>query len=141
MLRRLKRRFGVSVNSELADAIDKVAVKSGCSRSSIVELAVKSFILEYSHLKEPHECCGLFIIKPREAGGFSRFLEESMREYEGIVRFTAHFHACGSCIYIICMGGDYRVIMEFRDKILKSNLCSLLRYIPLCSLSEGGFIG
>ncbi len=141
MLRRCKRRFGVSVSSDLAEAIDKVAVKSGCSRSSIIELAVKSFIVEYNHLKEPHECCGLFVIKPRESSVFSRFIEESMREYESIVRFTTHFHACGSCIYIICIGGDYRVIREFRDKVLRSGLCSMLKYIPLCSSSEGGFIG
>jgi metal-responsive CopG/Arc/MetJ family transcriptional regulator len=126
-----KVRFGVSLDSSIAEALDEVAVRLRSTRSRIVEQALASFLSESLHGSNDHYCAGVIV-----ARGSTSISSEVLERFREVVRSHSHVHLAGGCVDLIVVEGSYGVISS-----LLSTLCSLgllARYLPLHGVEEGG---
>ncbi len=97
-----RRRFGVSIDEELAEKLDRLAEKAGMDRSRVVEEALRVFLGDHDHMSFEHECSGVIVAScPDPSGG-----QEASEEFRDIVRSVIHSHAGGACIEILVVSGD-----------------------------------
>jgi len=120
-----KRRFGISINSDIAMALDEIAKNFGLDRSRLVEEAIRSYIEEYKHFTKKHICRGIFIV--RNKGGEPK-IDEVFEDYRDIIVSHSHHHIAGECILTVIVYGDSERVTELHKKLLCS--CTT-RYIPL----------
>jgi metal-responsive CopG/Arc/MetJ family transcriptional regulator len=127
-----KRRFGVSVSRSLAEGLDMVAGVLGLDRSSLVELALRGFLEDYTHHVVQHECIALI------AHICDRDLVEiaSVIGSYGKLRITQlHSHTGERCIQILLVAGSSSVIADFYSKLAKLKGCRV-KYVPLHDIGE-----
>lgn len=130
-----KRRFGVSIPQNLAEALDKLASRLGVSRSELVALALREFLHDHSHYLYKHECTGVIILVGSEKQ--RRKVESLLESYRDIVRAYLHAHTEGECIEVIIVKGCSVRISTLHRKLVETG-CKP-RFIPLRDsvLSEG----
>jgi CopG family nickel-responsive transcriptional regulator len=127
-----KKRFGVSVSRSLAESLDMVAGMLGLDRSSVVELALRGLLEDYTHHVIPHDCVALI------AHICDRDLVEVATVIGGYgeLRITQlHSHAGEKCIQILLVSGSSSVIADFYSKLAKLKGCRV-KYMPLHEMSE-----
>jgi CopG family nickel-responsive transcriptional regulator len=127
-----KKRFGVSVSRSLAESLDMVAGMLGLDRSSVVELALRGLLEDYTHHVIPHDCVALI------AHICDRDLVEVATVIGGYgeLRITQlHSHTGEKCIQILLVAGSSSVIADFYSKLAKLKGCRV-KYIPLHEISE-----
>lgn len=122
-----KKRFGVSIPSEMAEKLDKIALFSRKDRSSVVAKALEELIHEELHYGEEHSCSGLLILM----GGTL----PSNEKLEGVARvvkasFTVRLN--NALVTVLFVEGSYKTIMSLRR--IASENSELSRYIPLYCL-------
>ncbi len=117
-----KRRFGVSIDEALADALDRLAGRLGVGRSKVVEEAVKAYIGDLGHLLVPHECRGVIV------AACPKGLGETVEEAKGIVEAHLHAHAGGDCIEVLVVNGESKEIARLYSRLLKKGCTA--RYLP-----------
>ncbi len=122
-----KRRFGVSIPSDLADQLDLLAERIGRDRSSLVVEALKTFIHDHLHVLVPHHCTGI-IVSSSSGEGISGSIIEKHRD---IIMSYNHYHVDRLCIITIIVSGESRRIMELTRDL--SRLGCSVRYIPLAA--------
>ncbi|MFZ8789589.1 MAG: CopG family ribbon-helix-helix protein [Acidilobaceae archaeon] len=127
-----KKRFGVSVSRSLAESLDMVAGMLGLDRSSVVELALRGLLEDYTHHVIPHDCVALI------AHICDRDLVEVATVIGGYgeLRITQlHSHTGEKCIQILLVSGSSSVIADFYSKLAKLKGCRV-KYMPLHEISE-----
>jgi len=121
-----KRRFGVSLPTEMADCLDQLASKLGVDRSSLIEDALKEYIHDHLHYLRPHKCMGvMIIIAHRMHQGIHGILER----YKDIVSQYNHLHIGEKCIETMIIFGDSDKIAKLHEELGEAG-CRI-RYIPL----------
>jgi CopG family nickel-responsive transcriptional regulator len=127
-----KKRFGVSVSRSLAESLDMIAGMLGLDRSSVVELALRGLLEDYTHHVIPHDCVALI------AHICDRDLVEVATVIGGYgeLRITQlHSHTGEKCIQILLVSGSSSVIADFYSKLAKLKGCRV-KYMPLHEISE-----
>lgn len=125
-----KRRFGVSVPSEIATQLDKVATFGGIDRSTIVAKALEEYLHEDLHSTEEHICSGLMVY----LGALS--IENIDRpELQRLIRYTCTVRLRGGLITILFVEGSFKDIISLREKLSKRPYKKrYTRYVPIyCS--------
>jgi CopG family nickel-responsive transcriptional regulator len=122
-----KRRFGVSIPSDIADALDKLAEAVNTDRSSLVAEALRTYIHDHLHYLVPHKCLGILIVIDRRGrlSSTGRVIEK----YKDIIKNYTHNHVDNHCVEIFIVNGSSSRIRDL-DRELRSIGCSV-RYIPL----------
>ncbi|HIC98320.1 MAG TPA: CopG family ribbon-helix-helix protein [Pyrodictiaceae archaeon] len=130
-----KRRFGISIPQNLAEALDKLASRLGVSRSELVTLALREFLHDHSHYLYEHECIGVIILVGLEKQ--QKSVENLLESYRDIIRAYLHAHADGECIEVIIVKGYSMRILTLHRKL--AEIGCKPRFIPLrnSSWSEG----
>ncbi|ADI31566.1 CopG family ribbon-helix-helix protein [Staphylothermus hellenicus] len=126
-----KRRFGVSIPSDIADALDKLAELTGSDRSSIVAEALRTYLHDHLHYMIPHKCTGFIIVVKKEKNVSPSIVIDKFKD---IIQSYNHTHYEGKCIEIFFVSGYSGRIAEL-DRKLRSMGCSV-RYIPLQSINK-----
>ena len=122
-----KRRFGVSVSEGLAESLDMVAGALGLDRSSVVELALRGLLEDYTHHVVQHECIALIAhICDRDLAEVSSII----RDYKELRITQLHSHTGEKCIQILLVSGSSSVIADFYSKLAKLKGCRV-KYTPL----------
>ncbi len=119
-----KRRFGVSLPEDVAATLDGIAEALGVTRSSIIEEAIRAYILDAGHLARSHRCVGVIVALCTEKNSLG-----ILEEHKGIVVGHMHAHPDGKCADIIVVAGMSGEIARLVSR-LKSRGCNV-RYIPL----------
>ena len=122
-----KRRFGVSIDKQLAETLDELADLLGTDRSSLIEEAVRRLLDDYRHSSSSHECWGLLVIAGAEntRDKIYRVLEE----YRDTVTSSSHIHSRYGCAEIIAVHGSSDRIKELHSRL--SALGCRVRFVPL----------
>lgn len=124
-----KRRFGVSIPSDIADALDKLAELTGSDRSSIVAEALRTYLHDHIHYTIPHKCTGFLIVVNREENIPTSLVIDKFKD---IIYSYSHTHVDELCIEIFIVSGHSSRIADL-DRTLRSMSCSV-RYIPLTTI-------
>jgi len=121
-----KKRFGVSLPSELAYKLDEIANLIGSDRSSIVAEALNQYIHEHEHYMSEHECAGAIIsVSPQDA--HSEII--AIDEFRDIVKHYAHYHVENMCIELFIVVGSSERILQLHNRVRK--ISPYVRFIPL----------
>jgi len=122
-----KRRFGISIPQNLAEALDKLASRLGVSRSELVALALREFLHDHSHYLYEHECTGVIVLVGSEKQ--QKNVETLLESYRDIVRAYVHTHTGGKCIEVIIVSGHSMQIQTLHRKL--AEIGCKPRFIPL----------
>jgi len=123
-----KRRFGISITANVANVLDELASKLGVDRSSIIEKAVRNFLLDHMHYVVPHECKGLMVL----TGSYGRDdLLKVIESFRDVIHSYIHMHVGDMCIEIIVVSGISSRIAELHSTLESSMKGCIIRYIPL----------
>ena len=122
-----KRRFGISVPEDLAEALDRLAEALSADRSRLVSEALRAFMEDHKHHLVPHECTGLLIVVA--APGRSK-VPSLLEEFRDVVQGYNHFHTPGFCIEVLFVSGPSARVSALHGAVLKEPSCSV-RYVPV----------
>jgi CopG family nickel-responsive transcriptional regulator len=122
-----KRRFGVSMDSSVADSLDRLADALGTDRSSLIERAVRLLLENYQHYLTKHECWGLLVLAGDEMPRSRVF--QVIEEYRDIVVNSNHIHSSRGCAEVIAVHGESDRVRELHRR-LEELRCNV-RFIPL----------
>lgn len=122
----MKKRFGVSLDSWLAEQLDSVAEHLSLTRSELVERAVEEFLNDHQHYLADHECTGVLLL---EGKGPSNGVESLLEDYRDIVVQYTHMHLEDVCLRVIVVRGSSTRIAELHKRL--EALGCRTRYIPL----------
>lgn len=118
------KRFGVSLPTELAEAVDKLSQELGVTRSDVVANAVQEY-LEARKSHADHECIGVVLALADDMSDLGDVIEGN-RDY--LLAYT-HMHVEGKCLAIAVVKGNggqlQRIAMELSKK------AQVVRYTPL----------
>ncbi len=120
-----RRRFGVSLDEGIAEALDALARKLGVDRSSLVEDAVRCYLEDHSHMIVPHECRGVIVAV---CPGPSDAVEAS-EEFRDIVETVIHSHVDSACLEVLIVRGESSRIASLYSRLVKRGCRT--RYIPV----------
>jgi len=120
----VKKRFGVSIPSSIAEKLDNLAELLQCDRSSIVTTALNEYIHENLHGEPEHKCRGVIVAYTRTPAPSSLLSKYS----EVISAYSLHRLGEGF-VTILVVEGSSRVVNELRKAI--SSYASSQRYMPL----------
>lgn len=124
-----KRRFGISLDSDLFEELNRAAKAIGADRSRLISLATREYLMERVHFERPHECEGVLVASyPAEAKGeIDKLLEGS----GSLVLSRSHFHSKGGCcVEVIYLRGSSDSVWSLQAAI--GRICRSCRYIPTC---------
>ncbi|MEM1645161.1 MAG: ribbon-helix-helix domain-containing protein [Ignisphaera sp.] len=120
-----KKRFGIAIDSSLAEKLDSIAKTMNIDRSRLVEIALNEFIEEHRHNLEEHRCCGVMFVEARECSLVDKVIES----YRDIIVSYTHNHVEKKCICsVIVLGSSYRVRGLHKEFMIISRRA---RYIPI----------
>jgi len=118
-----KRRFGVSLRSEVAEALEKIAKERGEDRSSIIERALIAHLTMEEHYSKRHLCTAMVIADDSKPD------RSHYEEFSHIIVEHIHSHALGRCIDIFVLRGDSGDIDRFYRTIQARCRCAYI--LPL----------
>ncbi|MDM7274658.1 MAG: ribbon-helix-helix protein, CopG family [Thermoprotei archaeon] len=121
-----KRRFGVSISRDLADRLDELTKILDMDRSSLVEAALRSMIVEHAHYLVSHECSALIVLICSEETSIS----EVLMEFKDINITHLHDHKEARCNQIIIAAGQSTRIAKLYAKLNKVRKCRA-KYVAL----------
>ncbi len=123
-----KRRFGISLPEELADAVDRLAKALSTTRSAVVTDALRTYVEMRRHLIEPHECTGVMVLVDDEE---SPMPIRVVHEFGDVIRSHLHVHVEGRCINILVVKGPSERIAELESRIRSLMPHCRIYYLPL----------
>lgn len=124
-----KKRFGISLEENLFEELDRAAKTIGSDRSRLVSLATREYLMEKIHFERPHECEGVLIASysSEAKGELDKLLESS----GSLVLNRSHFHSRGGgCIEVIYLRGSSDSVWNLQVAI--GRICRSYRYVPTC---------
>lgn len=124
-----KKRFGISLDTDLFEELNRAAKEIGADRSRLISLATRGYLTERVHFERPHECEGVLV-----ASYSTESKEEIDKLLEGsgsLVLNRSHFHSRGGCcIEVIYLRGSSDSVWGLQAAI--GRICRACRYIPTC---------
>lgn len=122
-----KRRFGVSISSGIAESLDMIASSLGLDRSSVVEIALRGLLEDFTHHIIPHRCIALIAnICDKDLTEISSLIGS----YEDLRITQLHSHTGEKCLQILLVMGPSSSIADLYSKLVKLKECRV-KYIPL----------
>lgn len=113
-----KRKFGVSVDTELARRLDELARTMEVERSALVEMALEELLSSMLHLGEDHECLAMIAVSCPEGSEPVRLPESPA------VRATQlHEHRNGRCLQLFLVSGRSGEIARLYSELRKGDGC------------------
>jgi CopG family nickel-responsive transcriptional regulator len=119
-----KKRFGVSIDAELAEEINNLSQVLRVDRSKVIEEAVRSFLEDHRHLILPHECSGAIAALCNDLSQVS----EIVKAYRSVIVSHFHMHIKDRCIDLIVVNGNSHTIGELYGEL--KNIGCRVRYLP-----------
>ncbi|MEM0308906.1 MAG: ribbon-helix-helix protein, CopG family, partial [Thermofilaceae archaeon] len=90
-----KRRFGISLDKDLFEELDRAAKAIGADRSRLISLATREYLMEKIHFEREHECEGVLVASyPAEA---KEEVDKLLESSGSLVLSRSHFHSRGGC--------------------------------------------
>lgn len=124
-----KKRFGVSLPTDLAEDLDNIATFLNTDRSSIVAEALRTFIHDHLYALHEHKCLGLLIAVRR---GVVKRMDYAFENFREVVKNYLHLHTGNICIEIYIVSGSSSKIRDLQSSLKKQ--ASIVRYIPLATV-------
>lgn len=124
-----KKRFGVSLDEDTFEELDRVAKGLGVDRSRLVALATREYLAGQVHFAKPHECEGVLILSytSRDKGEVDKLLEGS----GSLIMSRSHFHTrSGCCVEVLYVRGPSDSVWNLH--VSANKLCRECRYVPIC---------
>ena len=124
-----KRRFGVSLEPEVFEELDRAAKALGTDRSRVVSMATREYLAERFHFVRQHPCEGVIVACYAAAykGEVDKLLESSQ-----LIVSRSHFHSqAGCCVEVLYVRGASDSVWDLQAAM--SQLCRYCRYIPVCT--------
>lgn len=124
-----KKRFGVSLDEDVFEALDGVAKGLGVDRSRLVALATREYLAGQLHFTKPHECEGVLILSytSSEKNEVDKLLESN----GSLIVGRSHFHAkAGCCVEMLYVRGFSDSIWNLHASA--NRICRECRYVPVC---------
>jgi len=128
MSRSSKRRFGISIRADLVNILDKLAEKLRADRSSIVEMALRVFLLDHIHYVVPHQCRGIMVLTGKYD---KKILSSIVEEFRDVIHSYIHTHIDNSCVEIMIVSGHSSRISRLHSTLEGSIKGCNVRYIPV----------
>lgn len=120
-----KKRFGISIDTSIAEKLDSIAKSMSIDRSKLVEKALSEFIEEHNHSTQDHRCCGIMVIETTKCSSINKVIEL----YRDIIVSYTHNHIEERCICIaVVVGSSHRVRDLHKDLMLGSHRA---KYVPI----------
>lgn len=113
----LKRRFGISIPSDLAEAIDTLAHRLGVDRSTLITDMLKEALHQRHRAQEPHQCSGALLVQSNVKNVEN--LSEIYERYREVIEARLHHHSDDRCIDIIIIKGSSKPVLEFEALLNK----------------------
>ncbi len=126
-----KKRFGISIDSELLESVDRIARALNTTRSAIVEEAIRAFVADHEHLAYRHTCCGIILVE----GGASTEVARVVEAFRDVVVNYMHLHAGCNCIELLLVYGDSSRIAELESVLVRELRCAT-RFVPLSAIHK-----
>ncbi|PNV81684.1 MAG: hypothetical protein C0179_01520 [Fervidicoccus sp.] len=124
-----KRRFGISLNEDLAEKLDAICSVIGVSRSSFIQDAIEFGIKAHLHYTVEHYCEGVMIaIWPSSEKNIQE-VGEKLEKYKDIIVFNTHLHSKDNCILIASLKGSSNVIANLHTDLKKMEKVNVM-YVP-----------
>lgn len=120
-----KKRFGIAIDSSLADRLDSIARSLNIDRSKLVEKAITAFVDEHSHSFEDHRCCGVLIVEARECSVIDKVVEN----HRDIIVSYSHNHIEKRCVCTMIILGDSDKVKGLHKELML--VSDKARYIPI----------
>ena len=114
------KRFSVSVDPIILEEFDAVTSRSGLSRSSAVEAAMRSFLAEHkwSTTEQGDVAGALTMIYDHHSHGLVEELLHVQHDFTDVISSTTHVHLDHSnCLEIIAVSGSVSRLKELKGKI------------------------
>ncbi|MCX8196089.1 MAG: ribbon-helix-helix domain-containing protein [Acidilobaceae archaeon] len=118
-----KRKFGISVERELAEELDGLAARLGVERSALVERALREMLKEHRHSAEEHDCRALIVLSCQEG-------KEVSVVAEGLSVTQLHEHREGSCVQVLLVSGSSSKIYSLFSSLAQAEGCEA-KYVAL----------
>jgi CopG family nickel-responsive transcriptional regulator len=128
-----KKRFGISIDEDLADKLDELSKALSTDRSAIVEDAIRGVIAEHSHYLYEHECKGIMILVYSEGKGCSVFVRQLIEDFKDIIQFSSHYHTGNNCTEVFFIAGNSLRIRDLHSEAKKRKDISV-RYLPISEI-------
>jgi len=123
----MKRRFGISLPSDMVEKIDKLASILMIDRSKVIEQMLADSIEDRTHLLNPHKCRGVLIVI--SSGKDTHIVSQVFESYGECVKTRTHYHSGDVCIDIGIVEAESRDILSMkRDFRRLKNVKE--RYLP-----------
>lgn len=123
-----KARFGVSLDANLAEEVDKIVKATDTNRSQIVSLAVQEFITQRFHFLTPHPCEGIMIITYEPP--VSDKIDNTLEQKKDTILSRLHLHSSeGYCVEVLYVKAPSEQVLNLESNIQKCG-CKTCRFIP-----------
>jgi CopG family nickel-responsive transcriptional regulator len=120
-----KRRFGIAIDSALAEKLDYIAKSMDLDRSKLVEKAITEFVEEHNHSFKDHRCCGVMIVETCEC----RVVDKVVEVYRDIIVNYTHNHIEERCVCTMLILGDSKKVKDLHRELILTG--SKTKYIPI----------
>lgn len=126
-----KRRFGVSIPSEIADEVNRIATAQSRDRSAIIADAIEEYLHTAQHLvKVEHICKGAVLVYERSTGSRGLLRIPSMLERYGKVVVGYSFLRAGDdALFIALVKGESDLLAQIINELSRS--FRSVKYIPI----------
>ncbi len=128
-----KRRFGISLPSQVAEELDELASTLEVNRSKLIEEMVSQGMVERGHLLREHRCTGVLMVVTTK--GRESELYRVYNEFRGVIKSIAHFHSKGLCMDVLFIEEAESSEIASLEKEIRKVRVSVERYFPVCHLS------
>ncbi|MEM0377799.1 MAG: ribbon-helix-helix domain-containing protein [Thermosphaera sp.] len=123
-----KRRFGISISTELASLVDELARDHGCERSKIIENAINEYLHENLHSETKKHTCISVLISVTQKSVSSKIIDKHREVVKSLI-----YHPLGdSYLLIIIAEGDSEAISRLKRDLGRTS--ANLRLVPLESM-------
>ena len=120
-----KRRFGIAVDTTLAEKLDLVARSMNIDRSKLVEKMLSEYIEDYMHNVKDHQCCGVVVAESEKC----EYISRSAQLYRDIIVSYTHNHVQEKCVCTFLIIGDSKRVRNFHKELVLNNVKA--KYVPV----------
>lgn len=112
-------KFGVYIQRELIEELDRIMLNSGIrNRSKLLQEALRLFIIENRWISSKEVVGSISILYNHDVGDIDERLTDIQHTFRDIIISSMHIHLDeDTCMLVIAVRGDSQRIKEFLDSI------------------------
>jgi CopG family nickel-responsive transcriptional regulator len=130
-----KRRFGISLNENIAEKLDAICSVLNISRSAFVEDSIEFGVKAHMHYTVDHECEGILVAIWPSSSESASTIERAIELRKSVVKFDTHLHSNNNCVLIASLKGSSKKIAALHTELKKVRNSAVI-YVPFCELIE-----